>query len=158
MVVAGVQETIQQGTSFGRPYTWYWFLEFSNGVPKENIDKYGRFLGYRIDSDHAGTYLSLRMYCRYDKGNPTEKEHQDEVFQKIHAFVSNCIQNRCPEIQENGFKIHFNNPSKMTYYECEFFRCYFNENVLDQKTNKAFAELLCKIRDNLQQFILSRFS
>lgn len=153
MSLTEAQESIQQGSSFGTPYTWYWFLEFSQGVPKDKIDTHGRYLGYRIDRDSKGTYLSLRMYCRYDKNSEREKDRQNSIFKFTRDFVTELIADSCPEVKENGFKIHFNKTSSMSYYECEIFRCYFNENIFDQKTNSAFVRMLYKIRNNLQVFV-----
>lgn len=153
MSLPETQASIQQGSSFGTPYTWYWFLEFSQGVPKDKIDTHGRYLGYRIDKDSKGVYLSLRMYCRYDKGNEREKERQNSVFKFTRDFVTELVADSCPEVNEHSFKIHFNKTSQMSYYECEIFRCYFNECVRDQKSHKAFVKMLYKIRNNLQVFV-----
>ena len=147
------QASIQQGSSFGTPYTWYWFLEFSKGVPEEKIDTHGRYLGYRIDKDSTGTYLSLRMYCRYDKDDQEGKERQNNIFKITRTYIAELIEKSCPEVLENGFKIRFNNTSRMSYYECEFFRCYFSENISDKKSNDAFARLIRKIRNRLQIFV-----
>lgn len=72
-------DPIEQGTSFGTPYTWYWFLEFSRNTKEEERLKFGRYLGYRIDTDDEGTFISLRMYCRYDKADENAKELQKKT-------------------------------------------------------------------------------
>ena len=153
MSLPETQASIQQGSSFGTPYTWYWFLEFSKGVPENKKDTHGRYLGYRIDKDSTGTYLSLRMYGRYNKDNQQEKERQNSIFKITRTFIAELIEKYCPEVPENNFKIHFNTTSRMSYYECEFFRCYFNENISDKKSNDSFARLIRKIRNNLQIFV-----
>ena len=146
------QDPIEQGTSFGTPYTWYWFLEFSRNVEKEKLLSYGRYLGYRIDSDSEGTFISLRMYCRYDKNDEDAKNLQRTSCLKLRQYVPALIRERCPQAQKHLFVIRYNDSSKTANYECEIFKCYFNENVSDKESNDDFIKMLRIIRNSLQLF------
>ena len=145
-------DPIEQGTSFGTPYTWYWFLEFSRNIEKEQLLKHGRYLGYRIDTDSEGTFISLRMYCRYDKEDENAKELQKKYCLRFRQYIPELVRKRCPRAQKHSFVIRYNESSKMTNYECEIFKCYFNKNVFDRESNDAFINMLGVIRNNLQVF------
>lgn len=146
------QDPIEQGTSFGTPYTWYWFLEFSRNVEKEKHLSHGRYLGYRIDSDGEGAFISLRMYCRYDKNDEDAKNLQRTTCLKLRQYIPALIRERCPQARKHLFVIRYNESSKTANYECEIFKCYFNENVFDKESNDDFIKMLGIIRNNLQIF------
>ena len=145
-------DPIEQGTSFGIPYTWYWFLEFSRNIEEERQLKYGRYLGYRIDTDNEGTFISLRMYCRYDKEDEEAKNLQRMTCLRLRQYIPTLVRERCPQAQKHLFVIRYNESAKTANYECEIFKCYFNENVFDKESNDDFIKMLCIIRNNLQIF------
>lgn len=144
------QDPVEQGTSFGTPYTWYWFLEFSKNVEKEELLSRGRYLGYRIDTDNEGTFISLRMYCRYDKKDEDAKNLQRETCLRLRQYIPALIREHCPQAKKHS--IRYNESSKTANYECEIFKCYFNENVFDKESNDDFIKMLGIVRDNLLRF------
>lgn len=146
------QDPIEQGTSFGVPYTWYWFVEFSSNVEKEKLLEKGRYLGYRIDADAKGAFISLRMYCRYNKANDEEKALQQKHCLRLRNYISAIISEKYPDTSENNFVIHYNNSGRTTNYECEIFKCYFSENVFDEESNADFIKMLHIFRGRLQLF------
>lgn len=149
------QDTVEQGTSFGKPYTWYWFLEFSQNVKKEELLSSGRYLGYRIDTDNEGTFISLRMYCRYDKEDEDAKNLQRDTCLRLRKYIPALIREYCPQAEKHP--IRYNESSKTANYECEIFRCYFHENVFDEESNDDFVKMLSIVRDNLQKFCLINY-
>ena len=115
--------------------------------------KHGRYLGYRIDSDKERAFISLRMYCRYDKKNEKQKKEQQDICHRLREKVPELIFARSEEAKKHLFVVHRNESSRTASYECEIFRCYFDENVLDKETSKDFARMLRAVRNNLQLFV-----
>lgn len=143
------QDPLEQGTSFGKPYTWYWFLEFSKNVKKEDLLSHGRYLGYRVDSDDEGAFISLRMYCRYNKSDEDAKNMQKTTCLRLRQYIPALIRERCPQAKKHSFMIRYNESSKPDNYECEIIKCYFKENVFDKESNDDFIKMLVIIRNNL---------
>ena len=140
------EPVVQQGTTYGWPYTWYWILEFSKNISEENRRELGRYLGFRIDNNNNGPYIAFKMYCKYDKNNLQEKELQNNEYIKI----QNSLEHIFP--LHTSVKIHKKNYKAADNYECEFFRCYFDENVYDDDSYNNFTRFLRTIANIFDLF------
>lgn len=142
-----LEPVIQQGTTAGKPYTWYWIYEFSKNIPEEKRRKYGRYLGFRIDTENGRAYVAFKMYCRYDKNNPDESELQNNQFIMVVDTIKKLVKNIDKHIE-----IKFKKHNKVTTYECEVFKCYLKDNVFDDDSLKTFRRFLRSIANTFDLF------
>ncbi|MBE6845846.1 MAG: hypothetical protein E7508_09120 [Ruminococcus sp.] len=122
---------IESGSSYGRPYTWIWMWG--------KTDWY--WLGYRIDSDKKGYFISLRLYreCKKaDKSNSILSE-KTEIFNKIKSVLNDEINARKIDCVIAG--------NRASYNESELGKFYFAETGNDLLKNNLYdiVEKLVKI-------------
>lgn len=145
--IPNLEPVIQQGTTYGWPYTWYWILEFSKDIPEDNRREFGRYLGFRVDNDvKQGPYIAFKMYCKYDKNDNAKKELQNKEFTKIQNALSKITS------LHSNINVHIKNYSFASNNECEFLRCYFKENISDYESFDQFTHFLRSIANTFDLF------
>ena len=112
---------IENGSSFGRPYTWIWLWG--------KKDWY--WLGYRIDCDNQGYFISLRLYR-----NCKNAENESIILNQKKEMYDN-MKYRFKELSETyGLKVKLGG-NRSGYNESEIGKLYFYENDIG------------KLKDNL---------
>ena len=112
---------IENGSSFGRPYTWIWLWG--------KDDWY--WLGYRIDCDNQGYFISLRQYRRYKNA-----ENKSVILNQKKEMYENMKLRLKELLQECGLEAKLGG-DRGGYNESEIGKFYFHNNDIG------------KLKDNL---------
>ena len=105
---------IESGSSFGRPFTWAWLWGKSNWY----------WIGYRLDCDDIGYFLSLKQYRNYKSSEEKEKiaKEKSEMF----YFLRNEIQRLLSDMPLHGII----GGNRAGYNESELCKFYFKDNAI----------------------------
>lgn len=124
---------IDSGSSFGRPYTWAWLWGKENWY----------WIGYRLDSDAKGYFLSLRQYRYYKKSKNKEKLVQEkaDMFRLLKDELNRLLIKIPLEYVPGG-----NNAG---YNESELGKFYFKDNDID-----LLKKHLLPLADEMMQTLL----
>ena len=110
---------IESGSSFGRPYAWIWLWG--------KKDWY--WLGYRIDHDNNGYFISLRLY-RECRNNEKIYDQKKEMYENMKSRFDELYNAKGLEGKLGGNKVGYN--------ESEIGKFYFHNNDVEELKKQLY--------------------
>jgi len=103
---------IEPGSSFGRPFTWAWLWGRSNWY----------WIGYRVDCDENGYFLSLKQYRNYKSSDSKDiiAKEKSEMFYYLRSEIGRLLE----DLPLNGII----GGNRAGYNESELCKFYFKDN------------------------------
>ena len=104
------------GSSYGRPYTWAWVWD------KEDLF----WLGYRLDCNNDGYFLSLRLYrkCKKDENREEILREKEEIYE--------CMKGELEHLLEESPLRAVLAGNRAKYNESELAKFYFKNNSISE--------------------------